>query len=115
MGGERWHGDEGRGVIHLEATAPADVILEANERLRAVTRAASELCFVDQRMLQLRFDKELTLAAIGARIGKSRERVRQMVMGATRRLRDTVERQEAEDERECTAARWREWERRNKR
>lgn len=113
VGGECWDGDEGRGVIHLKATAPPDVILEANERMRAVTRAASELCFVDLRVIQLRFDEELTLAAIGRIFGKSRERVRQMVVGAVKRLRDTVERHDAEDERECTAARWREWERRN--
>lgn len=99
-------------MIHLEATAPADVILEAREQSDAVVRAASELTFVDLRMIQLRFDDDLTLAAIGRIFGKSRERARQMLTGAVMRLRDTVQRQAAEDERECTAARWRAWERR---
>lgn len=115
MGGECRDDDERRGVIHLEATAPPDVILEARERSDAVVRAAGELCFVDLRVIQLRFDEELTLAAIGRMFGKSRERVRQMVYLATRRLCETVQRHAAEDERACVAARWRKWERRVKR
>lgn len=54
------------------------------ERLRAAVRQLPE---AQRRVIALRYDEELTLAAAGRRLGVSRERVRQVQAEALRSLR----------------------------
>ena len=84
-------------VADESARSPADVLLE-NRRAEAVRR---QLAAIDERaasILKMRFGLDgyptLTLKQIGAKIGLTRERVRQIERETVRRINEAVRRQE---------------------
>jgi RNA polymerase sigma factor (sigma-70 family) len=85
--------DDDAGDLHLSSDSiPADVKMMADEEAVLVRTALSELKPRDKRVIMDRLIKEKTLEVVGAELGLTRERVRQIEKAALVRISFSLER-----------------------
>lgn len=91
VSGDTLNGDKPeQGTLLQNIGTEGDVTFESintDERVALVTKLLKTLTYKQERVLRLRFYQDMTLDDIGAEIGVTRERVRQIQVEATERAR----------------------------